>query len=125
MVEGFDHIVLTVADIERTLDFYGRTLGMRRQTAPNGQSSLHFGNQKINVHQVDRTFEPKAAAPTAGSGDFCLVTGSSIEELMTRLASEGVPVVLGPVTREGARGPMTSVYFRDPDGNILEVSRYS
>jgi len=124
MITGIDHFVLTVASLEATLDFYERVLGMRRQTIAGRPASLLFGTQKINVHQIDRTFEPKAARPTAGCGDFCLVTDQPLAEVIAHLKAEGVLIEVGPVERNGAQGPMTSVYFRDPDGNLVEVSRY-
>lgn len=124
MITGIDHFVLTVASLETTLDFYERVLGMRRSLVAGRPASLLFGNQKINVHQRDKTFEPKAAAPTSGSGDFCLVTDWSIESVLAQLTAAGIQPELGPVARNGAHGPMTSIYFRDPDGNLVEVSRY-
>jgi len=124
MITGIDHFVLTVASLEAALGFYERVLGMRREITPGRPASLHFGTQKINVHQIDRTFEPKALRPTAGSGDFCLITDQPLADVIGRLKSEGVTIEVGPVERNGARGPMTSVYFRDPDGNLVEVSRY-
>lgn len=99
-------------------------LGFERIDTPGRPTALAFGNQKINVHEVGRTFEPKAKAPTPGSGDFCLVTDRPLGEVCDRLEANGVVVELGPVGRVGARGPMMSVYFRDPDGNLVEVSEY-
>src|SRR5689334_25198071 len=119
MIDRFDHVVLTVADVETTLRFYERVLFMRRLIEPERPSALVFGRQKINVHQTDRTFEPKALRPTAGSADLCLVTEWPIDRVVAHLAAEGVAVELGPVERQGALGLMTSVYFRDPDGNLL------
>ena len=124
MIEGVDHFVLTVRSLQASCDFYERVLGMRRLVEPGRPTALRFGTQKINLHEVGRTFEPKALSPTPGSGDFCLVTLRPIEEVVRRLADCGVALELGPVQRTGARGPMTSVYFRDPDQNLVEVSRY-
>jgi catechol 2,3-dioxygenase-like lactoylglutathione lyase family enzyme len=124
MIERFDHVVLTVADVETTLRFYERALGMRRLVEPKRPAALLFGRQKINVHQVDRTFEPKALRPTAGSADLCFVTGWPIDRVAAHLEAAGVAIELGPVERQGALGPMTSVYVRDPDDNLLEVSCY-
>ena len=124
MIEGVDHFVLTVRSLQASCDFYERVLGMRRLVEPGRPTALRFGTQKINLHEVGRTFEPKALSPTPGSGDFCLVTKHPIEEVTRRLADCGVALELGPVERTGARGPMTSVYFRDPDQNLVEVSRY-
>ena len=123
-VEGIDHFVITVADIEATLAFYERALGLRIVRSPGRPAALAFGSQKINVHQADGAFEPKALRPTAGAADFCLVTGRALDEIVGRLRSHGVDIELGPVERTGARGAMTSIYFRDPDGNLIEVSKY-
>jgi len=124
MISGIDHFVLTVRSLEATLDFYERTLGMRRELVPNRPASLRFGTQKINVHQADRTFEPKARHATEGAGDFCLVTDEPIDTVLAHLAAQHVPIEAGPIARNGARGQMTSIYFRDPDGNLVEVSHY-
>jgi catechol 2,3-dioxygenase-like lactoylglutathione lyase family enzyme len=125
MIDSIDHFVITVADLEKTLDFYERVLGMQRVVAPGRPTALTFGQQKINVHAVDRTFEPKALHPTSGSADFCLVSGFSPAEIERHLQACGVSIELGPVERIGARGRMTSFYFRDPDGNLIEVSNYA
>ena len=124
MIAGIDHFVLTVASLDVTCAFYQRVLGFERIDAPGRPTALAFGTQKINVHEVARTFEPKAKSPTPGSGDFCLITDRPLSEVCDRLAANGVVVELGPVERVGARGPMISVYFRDPDGNLVEVSEY-
>ena len=124
MIERLDHLVLTVADIARTVDFYRRVLGMRHETFGQGRSALVFGHQKFNLHQVGREFEPKALHPTPGAIDLCLITRWSIAEVLEHLAEQGVSVEEGPVARTGAIGPIESVYFRDPDGNLIEVSRY-
>ncbi len=125
MIERLDHLVLTVVDIARTVDFYQRVLGMRHETFGQGRSALVFGQQKFNLHQVGREFEPKAARPTPGSIDLCLISQWSIDKVLQHLAAQGVAVEEGPVARTGALGPIESVYFRDPDGNLIEVSRYS
>ena len=125
MLERLDHLVLTVADIPRTLDFYQRVLGMRHETFGNGRHALAFGQQKFNLHQAGKEFEPKAAHPTPGAIDLCLITRWPIERVQEHLADQGVAVEEGPVMRTGALGPIESVYFRDPDGNLIEVSRYS
>ena len=124
MIAGIDHFVLTVRSVEATCDFYERVLGMRRLDQPNRPTALLFGSQKINLHQVGRTFEPKAKAPTPGSGDFCLVAAVPLAEVQASLKANGVAIEVGPVERTGARGPMMSVYFRDPDDNLVEVSEY-
>jgi catechol 2,3-dioxygenase-like lactoylglutathione lyase family enzyme len=124
MIAGIDHFVLTVRSVEASCDFYQRVLGMRRLDQPDRPTALLFGSQKINLHEVGRTFEPKARTPTPGSGDFCLVAAVPLAEVQASLHANGVAVEVGPVERAGARGPMMSVYFRDPDGNLVEVSEY-
>ena len=125
MIERLDHLVLTVVDIARTVDFYQRVLGMRHETFGQGRSALLFGQHKFNLHQAGREFEPKAARPTPGSIDLCLISQWSIDQVLQHLAAQGVAVEEGPVARTGALGPIESVYFRAPDGNLIEVSRYS
>ena len=124
MIAGIDHFVLTVRSVEATCAFYQRVLGLQRLDEPNRPTALLFGSQKINVHEVERTFEPKARAPTPGSGDFCLVAARPLAEILASLEANGVAIEVGPVERIGARGKMMSVYFRDPDGNLVEVSEY-
>jgi catechol 2,3-dioxygenase-like lactoylglutathione lyase family enzyme len=123
-VESLDHLVLTVADIEATVAFYVRALGMEAVSFGDGRRALAFGRQKINLHQAGREFEPKAAHPLPGSGDLCFITAGPIDAVVEHLGARGVPVEEGPVERTGARGPMTSVYLRDPDGNLLEIATY-
>ena len=125
MIDRFDHIVLTVRSLEATLDFYERVLDFKRELRPGAPAALKFGRQKINVHERERTFEPKAAHPTPGSADFCLISLRAIDDVIAHLGKCGVEIELGPVARNGAEGPMTSVYFRDPDENLIEVSRYA
>ena len=128
LVVRVDHIVLTVSDIEETTRFYERALGLQREffRGPEGQPryALRFGNQKINLQ--DRTTETptKARAPTFGSGDFCLIAAVPLERIISHLEDEKIPVEAGPVPRRGALGPVRSVYFRDPDGNLVEVAEY-
>lgn len=124
MIERLDHLVLTVADINVTVDFYERVLGMRHERFGAGRSALVFGRQKFNLHQAGREFEPKAARPTPGAIDLCLITQWSMAQVLEHLAGQGVSVEEGPVARTGAVGPIESVYFRDPDSNLIEVSRY-
>jgi catechol 2,3-dioxygenase-like lactoylglutathione lyase family enzyme len=126
-IDGIDHLVLTVRDLEASLRFYEAVLGARVVPPPHrkGPTAVAFGRQKINIHVKGREFEPKAASPTMGAGDFCLITQAAIEDVMRHLAACGVAVELGPVPRLGALGPMTSVYFRDPDGNLVEVAKYA
>ena len=122
MITGLDHLVLTVADISKTVAFYTRVLGMTEVTFAGGRRALSFGKQKINLHQKGREFEPKAACPTPGSADLCFLCDTALERLIPELAAHGVKILEGPVPRTGARGPIVSVYFRDPDGNLIEIS---
>jgi catechol 2,3-dioxygenase-like lactoylglutathione lyase family enzyme len=117
-----DHLVLTVADIERTIAFYERVLGMRAVTFGAERRALAFGDQKINLHQAGHEFEPRAARPTPGSADLCFISAVPLAEAVAHLETCGVAVEEGPVPRTGARGPMDSVYVRDPDGNLIEIS---
>lgn len=121
-VDALDHLVLTVADVEATCAFYERVLGMRTVSFAGGRKALAFGAQKINLHALGREFEPKAHRPTAGSADLCLLTSVPLAEVVAHLAACGVPVVEGPVQRSGARGPILSVYLRDPDLNLIEIA---
>ena len=123
-ITGLDHVVLTVTDLDRTIAFYQQVLGMQPVTFGQGRRALAFGRSKINLHQAGREFEPKAARPVPGSGDLCFITRTPLDEVQRHLAAEGVPVEEGPVRRTGALGPIESVYLRDPDGNLVEVSNY-
>ncbi|ADV84002.1 VOC family protein [Terriglobus saanensis] len=123
MIDRLDHLVLTVASISSTLDFYHRALRFEPREK-DGRWSLHFGRQKINLHQQNHTFDPKAAHPTPGSADLCFIATQSLEQIMRRLAEEKISTEEGPVARTGALGPMTSIYFRDPDRNLIEISVY-
>jgi catechol 2,3-dioxygenase-like lactoylglutathione lyase family enzyme len=123
-LERLDHLVLTVADIDRTVEFYSRVLAMEPVTFGAGRRALNFGPHKINLHRAGREFDPKAARPTPGSADLCLLSATPIPEVVRHLEGCGVPIEEGPVARTGAQGPITSVYFRDPDGNLIEVSTY-
>ncbi|HTJ57450.1 MAG TPA: VOC family protein, partial [Devosiaceae bacterium] len=124
MITSTDHFVLTVRSVAASLDFYERVLGLEREILAGRPAALKFGSQKINLHQIDRTFEPKAETPTPGSGDFCLVTEQPIAEVVAHLKREAVEIEVGPIARNGARGQMLSIYFRDPDRNLVEVSSY-
>lgn len=123
-IDRLDHLVLTVRDVDATCSFYVRVLGMQLVTFGEARKALAFGRQKINLHQAGREFEPKAALPTPGSADLCLITDVPLEEVIAHLTACDVAVVEGPVMRTGATGPIRSVYFRDPDGNLIEVSNY-
>lgn len=119
-----DHFVLTVASIEATCAFYRDVLGMEVVTFAGGRRALFFGAQKINLHEVGREFEPKAARPTAGSGDFCLIADTPLEQVIAELQARGIAIEEGPVNRTGATGPILSVYIRDPDDNLVEIATY-
>jgi catechol 2,3-dioxygenase-like lactoylglutathione lyase family enzyme len=121
-IDSLDHLVLTVRDIDASCAFYARVLGMELVTFGAGRKALAFGTQKINLHQAGREFEPKAQQPTPGSADLCFLTSVPLPEVQRHLAACGVPVAEGPVQRTGAQGPILSVYFRDPDMNLIEVS---
>ena len=123
-VKAIDHIVLTVKDIDTTCAFYARVLGMSIIILGGGRRALSFGAQQINLHQYGREFEPKAKKPTPGSADLCFVTSMSVSDVVEHLRACGVELLEGPVQRTGAVGPIVSVYFRDPDGNLVEVSNY-
>lgn len=123
-IDRLDHVVLTVADIDRTVDFYVRVLEMTPVTFGEGRRALSFGQHKINLHAAGREFEPKALRPAPGSADLCLITTGSLDDAIADLARNEVPIEVGPVRRSGATGPIDSVYFRDPDGNLIEVSTY-
>jgi catechol 2,3-dioxygenase-like lactoylglutathione lyase family enzyme len=123
-VDRLDHLVLTVASIEATVEFYTRVLGMEVMTFGAGRTALAFGASKINLHQAGKEFEPKALRPTPGSADLCLIVEDDIAEILAELAAAGVPVEQGPVERTGAAGPIISCYLRDPDRNLIELSNY-
>lgn len=120
-ISGIDHFVLTVLSVEATCAFYARVCGMEVVEFGAGRKALRFGAQKINLHQAGAEFEPKAARPTPGSGDFCLLAEGAIEDVVVHLKREGVEIEDGPVARTGAMGAIASVYFRDPDGNLVEI----
>jgi catechol 2,3-dioxygenase-like lactoylglutathione lyase family enzyme len=124
MIDRLDHLVLTVSDLNATCDFYSRVLGMEVVTFGGGRKALQFGSQKLNLHEAGKEFEPKAVKPTPGSADLCLIAGVPLEQVISHLRSCGVEIIEGPVQRTGATGPIQSVYVRDPDGNLIEISRY-
>ncbi|AFM33681.1 MULTISPECIES: VOC family protein [Stutzerimonas stutzeri subgroup] len=121
-ISHLDHLVLTVADIEKTVDFYTRVLGMQVVTFGEGRKALAFGNQKINLHQAGHEFEPKAERPTPGSADLCFIVATPLDRVIAHLETQGVSIIEGPVQRTGATGPIRSVYVRDPDLNLIELS---
>lgn len=123
-VDRLDHLVLTVRDIDAAIAFYAGVLGMTEVNFRGGRKALTFGHSKINLHRAGHEFEPKAARPTPGSADLCLVVEQPLDEVVAELAGHGVAVEEGPVERTGATGAITSVYVRDPDGNLVELSTY-
>ena len=123
-IEYLDHLVLTVKSIEDTCTFYTQTLGMEEVDFGNGRKALAFGRQKINLHEAGKEFDPKAHCPTPGSADLCFVTAIPLDKVADHLHACGVPIIEGPVERTGAAGRMLSIYFRDPDKNLIEVANY-
>ena len=121
-VEELDHLVLTVVDPEATCRFYEEVLGMHRKVFRGKRLALHFGSQKLNLHQTGRKISPVAVKPTPGSADICFLTQVPLSDFCLHLEERGVEVEEGPVERTGASGPILSIYFRDPDGNLIEVS---
>lgn len=124
MRDRLDHLVLTVADVETSVSFYRRVLGLAEVRSADGRVALAFGSQKINLHPIGSTIEPRALRPTPGAADLCFVLSLSTEQIMQHLRACEVPIACGPVARTGAVGPMVSVYFRDPDGNLTELGVY-
>lgn len=117
-----DHLVLTVKDIEETCDFYAAVLGMEVIVFGEGRKALQFGDQKINLHELGHEFDPKAHKPTPGSEDLCFLTETPISNVIAHLKDQKIPIEEGPVARTGAQGPIQSVYIRDPDQNLIEIS---
>jgi catechol 2,3-dioxygenase-like lactoylglutathione lyase family enzyme len=124
-VTRLDHLVLTVRDVEAACAFYGRVLGMGNVVLGNGRRALTFGEQKINLHPLQNDISLKAAQPTPGSADLCFITDIPIDRALAYVRSCGVEILEGPSTRAGALGPITSIYFRDPDANLIELSNYA
>lgn len=122
-VRSLDHLVLTVRDIERSLEFYERVLGMQPVTFGEGRRGIAFGEQKINLHPLDSSISPKPLTATAGSADLCFLIDTTANEAALRLQQLGIAIEQGPVERAGAQGKaLRSVYFRDPDGNLIEIA---
>jgi catechol 2,3-dioxygenase-like lactoylglutathione lyase family enzyme len=117
-----DHLVLTVADIDRTCDFYERVLGMRRAHFGDGRTALHFGSQKINLHAAGRPIDPNVRHAAPGSADLCFIATTPIADIVDSLNAARVPIIAGPGERSGARSRLMSVYFYDPDENLIEVA---
>lgn len=121
-IESIDHLVLTVKDVSITCEFYSRLLGMKVITFSEGRKALSFGRQKINIHQIGQEFEPKANLPTPGSADICFLKSTPLPDFIDHLTRNGIEMLEGPVERTGAVGNIQSIYFRDPDGNLIEIS---
>lgn len=122
MIDHLDHVVITTAHLDQCIDFYTRILGMKLDEFAGGRLALAFGEQKFNIHVKGREFEPKAAFPTPGALDFCLIAAIPLKQVMARLGELGVPIIEGPVAKTGAVYPLRSVYIRDPDGNLVEIA---
>ncbi len=122
MIDHLDHIVLTTARTGECIDFYTRVLGMKLERFGEGRMALKFGGQKINLHERGKEFEPKATAALPGTLDICFIAAVPLKDLIARLAACNVPIIEGPVMKTGALGPIRSVYVRDPDGNLVEIS---
>ncbi|WP_223600863.1 VOC family protein [Chryseobacterium sp. GVT01B] len=123
-IKNLDHLVLTVADIDKTIEFYTNVMGFEVVIFGDNRKALTFGNQKINLHQKGHEFEPKAERPTSGSADLCFIAQTDIHHVMEELRQKNVEIIEGIVDRTGAVGKIKSVYFRDPDQNLIEVSNY-
>ena len=123
-LDHIDHLVLTVENIEQSCAFYSTVLGMRVETFDGGRKALHFGTQKINLHEAGHEFEPKARKPTSGSADMCFIAVTPPANAIAHLERLGIPIEEGPVKRTGAMGTMMSIYIRDPDDNLIEISNY-
>jgi len=124
VIHRLDHLVLTVQNLQNTIDFYENVLGMEVVQFGGGRYALHFGNQKINLHERGREFEPKADTPLPGSADLCFIASTPLDDVMRHLERCGVAIEEGPVIRTGATGKIRSVYVRDPDRNLIEISNY-
>ncbi len=117
-----DHLVLTVRSLPKTIEFYSQVLRMREVTFGDGRKALHFGSQKLNLHPADRVLDPNVKHATPGSADLCFLVAGSLEDWMKILSDRGIPIILGPVLRTGASGPIRSIYIYDPDENLLELA---
>ena len=123
-IDRLDHLVLTVASIRSTCDFYANVLGMKVIRFGAGRIALRYGMQKINLHEAGKEFEPKALRATPGSADLCFVTSLPIADVVKHITGNGIEIIEGPVQRAGAQGAILSVYLRDPDENLIEISNY-
>ena len=121
-IDSLDHLVLTVRDVDATIAFYAGVLGMREETFGEGRRALHFGDQKLNLHEAGAEITPNASVATPGSADLCFITRTPVEGVVRVLEDNGVAIEQGPVERAGATGQLLSVYVRDPDGNLVELA---
>ena len=124
-INRIDHIVMTVGNVEKTTRFYTDILGMTKVSLGDNRTALAFGKQKINLHPLSNDITPKASTPSPGSLDICLITDTPITTVVDELQQQNIDVEQGPVQRQGAQGNMTSVYIRDPDGNLIEIANYN
>jgi len=122
LTEQLDHMVLTVGDLQATCGFYADILGMKVIEFSGGRKALQFGAQKLNLHRAGEEFAPHALRPSPGSADMCFLTSLPMDEVVRHLSAHRVEIIEGPVRRTGAAGPILSVYFRDPDGNLIELA---
>ena len=123
-ISHLDHLVLTVADIKTTCQFYQSALNFEIISFGDNRKALQFGSQKINLHQVGKEFEPKAFHPTAGSADLCFIADTLLHEVIAHLQAQHIKIIKGPIEKTGAMGKILSIYFRDPDQNLIEISNY-
>lgn len=123
-IHKVDHLVLTVTDVDRAADFYEHILGMKSVSFPGDRRAVSFGEQTIKLHPASELVQPTATHPVPGSANLCFVTGQAISEVQDHLRAHDVRIEEGPVVRIGALGPITSLYLRDPDGNLIEIARY-
>jgi catechol 2,3-dioxygenase-like lactoylglutathione lyase family enzyme len=121
-IKNLDHLVITASDLQATIDFYTKVLGMEHVAFGDNLHAVHFGDQKFNIHDASTEVSPKAKNIVPGSADFCLISETPVSQVIQHLQDCGVTVEQGPVTRSGAAGTLESVYFRDPDCNLVEVS---
>ncbi|WP_114454742.1 VOC family protein [Halopolyspora algeriensis] len=123
-IDRVDHLVLTVTDVDRAVDFYERILGMEAVTFPGDRRAVRLGHQTIKLHAASELVEPTATHPVPGAANLCLVTNNAISEVQEHLRANDVRIEEGPVSRTGTDGSITSLYLQDPDGNLIELARY-
>ena len=121
-VSKLDHFIITANNLEKTIDFYSRILGMEQQTYSDGRKALIFGDQKINLHEAGKEFKPHAQNPLPGSADLCFITRTPMQQVISHLTTCNVSIIEGPLEKSGASGPLFSIYIRDPDNNLIEIA---